>query len=851
MVSRILIKKIYFRRVLLSTILNLILCSVIAQTNERASIQAKEMLQKLTIEDCIHLISGSDDMNAPGIPRLGIPDLKMTDGPFGPHTGKAPGFPVGICLAATWDTILINQAASLMGKCTHAQGKNTLLGPCINIHRVPNGGRNFESYGEDPWLTSRMAVAFIKGLRKENVLPMVKHFACNNNDWNRSCTNVDVDERTLREIYLPSFEAAVKEGGALGVMSSYNYIRGLHASEQEYLIRQILKNEWGFKGIVVSDWTSVYSTVGPINAGLDVEMPMPVYFLPDSIRKYLKMGLIMEEILKEKAERLLYVRYASGINESAPIKQGSSILMSSETNKMVRDLAEKGITLLKNENKILPLSGSYLKSIAVIGPNAATLQSGGGGSSYIESFYRVTPLEGIRKLAGKDIEVTYALGDPLVYNRIDPIASTCFLQPDGKTPGLKAEYYNNVSFEGKPTYSCVDTSINFTWFDQQPAPGLDRSKYSVRWSGYLVPPQTGWYTLKYMTLNAGVNGDFTIDYAMVLIDNKAVIDHSHRQDASPGVMQQYFEAGKKYALRVEMAVPHNRGQAILGWIPPVKTNKNANLITEAVDVAAKADVAIVCVGWNSLYETEGYDKEEGISLPCFQEDLITAVAAVNPNTIVIVNSGTPFFCEKWAPKVKGLIMAYYPGHEGGNALANILFGKVNPSGKLPFTCIADSSQTPVYKNYTNVVPTINYAEGLYFGYRYIDKNKMTPQYSFGYGLSYTSFAMSNAKAQVNGSHATVTLSVKNTGDREGEEVVQVYVCPQNPKVDKPVKELKGFAKVFLKSGETKQLSINLSPRAFAYFNVDQMKWLTEAGKYKLIIGNSSQNVQQTVNVNVK
>jgi beta-glucosidase len=814
--------------------------SIKSQNYDRYSQQADSVLKLLSLDDCINFISGCEGMQAPGIPRLGIPELKMTDGPFGPHWGKAPAFPVGVCLAATWDTTAVFQAAQLMGKCTYAQGRNTLLGPCVNIHRVPTGGRNFESYSEDPWLASRMAVAVVKGLQSEHVVPTVKHFALNNNDWNRHQSDVEIDERALHEIYLPSFKAAVKEAGTLGIMSSYNKIRGAHASENEYLLNDILKKDWGYKGIVVSDWGSVYSTVGSVKAGLDIEMALPQFFSKDSIMKYLNAGLITKEQIYDKARRNLYVRFAAGLFN--PVQVDSKILKSESTNKFIRTLAEDGITLLKNESNILPFNRDKIKSIAVIGPNAAELRSGGGGSSYTDPFYKVSPLEGIRNAAGKIINVQYALGDTLVYEMINPIAKSYFVQPDGINQGLKAEYFNNSKLLGKPVYTCTDSIINFTFQDQAPAPGMARKSYSVRWTGFVVPEYSGWYILQFQTNNDG----------MMYLDNEPVVNRMGRLDATPLSMRKYLEKGRKYALRLEIFVPESNGRAILGWIPPVKTNKYPERIQQAVELAKKSDMAVVCVGWDSMFETEGYDKDEGITLPGFQEDLINAVTAVNPNTVVVMNSGTPVFMKNWESKVKGLIMAYYPGHEGGNALASILFGDVNPSGKLPFTFIADSAQAPAFKNYMNVTNKINYKEGIYIGYRFVDKNKMTPRFPFGYGLSYSTFTITKASAKIIGENSfDVKVLIENTGKTAGKEVIQVYVSDVNSKIDMPVKQLKAFSKVMVQPGETKEVHLKLSPDAFKYYDVKQKKWLTDNGRYKLLIGNSSQNIAQTLDVIVK
>jgi beta-glucosidase len=370
---------------------------------------------------------------------------------------------------------------------------------------------------------------------------------------------------------------------------------------------------------------------------------------------------------------------------------------------------------------------------------------------------------------------------------------------------------------------------------------MARRTYSVRWQGFIVPGQTGWHILKFQTNNDGI----------LYIDNVAAIDRMGRLDPTPLMMRKYLEAGRKYAIRLEIFVPGSGGQAILGWIPPVAKEPDFDKIDQAVVIAEESDVAVICVGWDKMYETEGYDKDEGITLPGHQEELIRKVAAVNPNTIVIINSGTPVLMDGWEPAVKGLMLAYYPGHEGGNALASLLFGEVSPSGKLPFTFIADSSQAPAFRNYMSVNPTIRYEEGLYIGYRYIDKNRLVPRYPFGYGLSYTTFSMGKPSVKALGNNNfRISLMVKNTGCMAGKEVVQVYVSDQNPGVEKPVKELKAFSKVMLQPGEEKEVNLVLSSRAFAYYNAENRKWTTEPGKYTLLIGNSSQNILQRTDLKI-
>jgi beta-glucosidase len=839
------------KRILINLVLA-IFCLTVAQSCQQKSLykersaktedRVEDLLKHMTLDEKLEQLAGTGDndgfdtkVNA----RLGIPAFKMTDGPLGVRWGKSTAFPSGVSIAATWDTLLITRFAGALADETHAKGRNYLLGPCVNIHRFPAGGRNFESYGEDPYLTSRLAVNYIKALQAKNVIPSVKHFALNNQEWQRTEIDVLADERTMHEMYLPAFEAAVKEAGVYTVMSAYNKVNGWWCSENQHLLTDILKKEWGFKGLVVSDWVSTHSTINAAKNGLDVEMPIANIYSAKNLKKAMQDGKVSEEMINDKVRRILRVKFKAGLFDEILIPD-TAVLRGKAHKKLALDIAKASIVLLKNEKDLLPLDRNKVKKIAVIGPNAAIARAGGGGSSRIEPYYSVSPLEGIKSFVGKNVEVIYAQGDELRSTPLLPIARQ-FLKPAGMPgSGMKAEYFRNTKPEGTPALTRVDSTVYFMWENDPPAPGIDKDNYAVRWTGSLTPPLTRKYTF-FTASDDGVR---------LFIDGKKLIDNWSDHGTMVDSVKIGLIAGKSYDMKVEYYERAGEAVLLLGWDLPVAEVQNT-LIADAVKAAQSADVAIVFAGTSDAFESEGFDRIGGLSLPGNQNKLIKAVADANPRTIVVLNTGTPVITGTWLGSVPALLEAFFPGQEGGNAVAEILFGKYNPCAKLPFSFIGGYDQTPAYKGYMDKSLKAPYAEGIFVGYRFLEKNNITPTFPFGYGLSYTTFSYSGLSV-VNNDQGTylVKLRVKNTGKVAGSEIVQLYIADDHSKIARPVKELKGFAKVTLEPGQEKEVTMHLNSRSFAWYDVTTRDWKVVPGNFVIMAGSSSADIRLKTGLNI-
>ncbi len=697
-----------------------------------ADARAADALKRMTLEEKAAMLSGSAWMDSAPVPRLGIPAIKMADGPMGVRSWagsssitnsvnnpaakvESTAFPSGIDMAATWDTDLVQREGVAIGEEVKALGRDMILGPTVNINRQPLWGRNFEGYGEDPYLSGQLGVAYVEGVQSQGVIPSVKHFAVNNEEYERHRVNVVIDERTLHEIYLPAFKAAVQQGGAWNVMSAYNKLNGIHCGEDPYLLNDILRKKFGFKGFVVSDWGSTYSTAPTVNAGMDLEMPggppMQAWIVrpqtlksgngagwltEDKVLGEVKAGHITEAAIDDNVRRILRIIFLSGIYDHPHTGGGEVDTPAQRT--MALKGATEGIVLLKNENALLPLDTKTIHSIAVIGPNAAVARAG-GGSSMVRPKSAIAPLDAIRARAAKasGLTVTYALG---------------------------------VGMQG-----------------ENPA-----------------------------------------------------------QDT-----------------------PEARAAAL----------------KEATDAAAKADVAVVVVGRYNKLESEGFDVKT-MDLPEGQDELIAAVEKANPRTVVVLNTGDPVTMTKWIDATPALLDIWYGGEEGGDALASILFGDANPSGKLPVTLPKKYEDTPAAANYPGENLEVHYAEGLYVGYRYYDTKNVAPQFPFGFGLSYTTFAYSGLKiSPKSSSTGTVEVSakVKNTGPRAGAEVVELYVHDGHSKIDRPIHELKGFSRLELKPGESKTVTFTLNRDAFSYWSPATKAWQADPGTFEIQLGASSRDIR--------
>ncbi|HEV7781027.1 MAG TPA: glycoside hydrolase family 3 C-terminal domain-containing protein, partial [Chitinophagaceae bacterium] len=653
------------------------------------------------------------------------PEIVMSDGPHGvrPEHGRdwnldnnsldsGTYLPTGVCLAATWNPALGIKYGTVLGQEAKFRGKNVILGPGINIIRTALNGRNFEYQSEDPYLVSKMVVGYIKGVQAQGVSACVKHYLANNQELWRHTVDVQMSERALREIYLPGFKAAVQEGNVNTLMSSYNKFRGQWASQNYYLLTQILRKEFGFKGVVMSDWDANTSTLQPLWNGLDLEMGTDLrrrdnpdygkFWMGDTVVTLVRTGRFPEYLVDQKVKRILYVMYKSGMMNS---KKEPGSYNTKESQLTAAQVAEEGIVLLKNTsesgNAILPVDRNSVKSIAVIGYNAERNQSMGGGSSQVRAFYEITPLKGLKALAGNKTSISYSKGYEIVR-------------------GAKA---------------------------------------------------------------------------------------------------------------------------------------NPALIAEAVEAAKKADVAIIVGGWthgydysvwrDNQYDAEDYDKPN-MKMPFGQDELIDAVLKANPKTVVVLMGGGAIDMSQWVDRAPAIVQAWYPGLEGGNALAKIIFGEVNPSGKLPMSFPKKLEDEPAHKlgqypgDSTRIV---HYFDDIYVGYRYYDTYKVEPQFAFGHGLSYTTFEYSDLIVTGKGKAAIINFTIKNTGKVAGAETAQVYVKQMKPSLPRPEKELKAFDKVFLKPGESKIIRINLDENAFQYYSDIENKWVMENGDYEIQVGASSRNIK--------
>ncbi len=665
--------------------------AVYANPKAPAASRVSDLLGRLTQPEKFSLMAqiGYGDpykLNLPAIPRLGIPSLRTIDSSAGLRDGPASAFPMEVVMASTWDPLLVKQIGAAVGQEARAKNRQIVYGPCVNIQRTPQGGRYFECFSEDPTVDAQMATAYIDGMQSQNVASCIKHYICNDQETSRHDINVAVDERTLHEIYLPVFDAAIHDAHVWALMPALGRVNGTFCAQSRPLVADLLKSQWGWDGLAVSDWGSVHETAATLNAGTDVEMPQPDHFNPAALTSALSNQQITQTEIDDAVRRVLRLMLRTGMLD-APRPVSQSVVNSPAHQALARKAALEGITLLKNTNNFLPLPKT-IHSLAVIGPNAADTQLGGRWSADVKPFYQVSVLEGIKQKIGLGAKVSFELGCP----RIGPSA--------------------------------------------------------------------------------------------------------------PGAIE------------------------------------------KAAALAKTADAAIVVVGTDNNYEGEEMDPPD-LHLPGDQEKLIAAVAAANPRTLVVLNCGTPLLVSRWLPHVPGLLEMWYSGQEAGNAAAALIFGDANPSGKLAGTWAYARDQYSDWGNYPGAGGFIRYMEGVNVGYRHFDKERIKPLFPFGFGLSYTTFAYSKLEVpkSVKSGAAGVRVSVTNTGKRGGDEIVQCYVRPLAPKEDRPLRELKAFARVSLLPGQTKAVTLTLGPHAFAYWDTKTHGWQTNPGAYALDIGASSRDIR--------
>lgn len=818
------------RIIITISLLQLIFSTSILPQSGEMELKIQKIINQLTLEEKIDLIGGTGFETKP-IERLGIPSLLMSDGPLGVNRGKSTAFPSGILMAATFNPDLIEKVGKAIAEETKAHGRNVILGPCVNIARIPMGGRNFESFGEDPYLTSRMTVSYIKGVQSENVAATVKHYAVNNQEHNRMFIDAIVSERALNEIYFPGFKAAVKEANVSAVMAAYNKLNGFYCSESEFLLKNILKGEWNFQGIVMSDWGAVHSIEPTFKNGLDLEMPEGKYLNKNNLLEKIKNGELSEDELNDKIRRILSVMFRIGLFDK--YEYDSTKLNNEEHKNLALDVAKEGIVLLKNEDNILPLDLNKINSIAVIGPTSNVAITGGGGSSMVTPFYSISPLDALQNKVGNKVKINFAQG-VILNGTITPIKKEfLFTDKNGKINGLVGEYFTNIEMKGNPSKIRVDSVLDFKWEWDAPFEDFPKDYFSVRWSGYLKIDRSSFYAIN-------VSSDDGIRF---YLDDRLVIDDWNDHAELTNSYTTYLQAGKFYKIKLEF---YERGGSAICRLGLRDTD--TNLISQATDAAKKSDIAIVFVGTNYTYESEGFDRKDLI-LPQNQDELIKRIAEANKNTIVVLTTGSPVLMSEWIKNTKAILQTWFAGEQIGNAVAEILLGETNPSGKLPITFPIRWEDCSAYPYYMKDDSITRYDDGIFVGYRHFEKYNIKPLFPFGYGLSYTTFELSDLKLSKSnlsiGDSLKIMLKVKNVGSRKGKEVVQLYVGAKESRIERPIKELKRFQKIELNSGEEEEISFYLTTDDLKYYDELSSSWKVEDGKYQIFIGNSSDNLSLT------
>ncbi len=808
-----------------------------AYRNRHASIERRveSLLKLMTVDEKIAMLSGTG-FDTRANQRLGIPSLRMTDGPAGVRSGYATAFPAPIAMAATWDTSLQYHVGRAIALEAASKGKNVLLAPCVNILRLPLGGRDFESYGEDPYLTSQMAVSFIRGVQSRPVIACVKHYVCNNQEWERHNVNVVVDERALREIYFPAFRAAVQEGGVGSVMAAYNKVRGYHCTENNYLLNHVLKEEWGFKGFVVSDWGATYHTVAAANAGLDMEMPYGDHF-GDSLREAVKRGEVSEQVIDDKVRRLLRALFQSGAFDT-PVQEDTTVIYRDEQRQLAHEAALNSIVLLKNDREMLPLNMNKIRKLALIGAGAVEPRTGGGGSSRVTPLYSVTPLQALKKFLSDQIDIVVSPG-VAEKGDIIPVETKYLRTGDGRR-GLEGSYYSYNRVSEAPILNRIDSTISFNWGYDGPSPLFhrpdDRNAFSVKWKGKVLPPAGGTYV--FHALN---NGSIK-----VFVDNQLIIDAQDNGDKAAITSGEVkLSAGRAYDMAVEYHFNGGYSQVKLGWNIP-----GYHPIEEAVRIAKEADAVIVFAGLSDHFESEGFDRDH-LNMPQ-QDVLVMAVASANPNTVVVLQTGSPVNINAWNRLAAAIVQAWYGGEEGGRAIAEVLLGKFNPCGKMPFSYIGSRNDSPAMDGYRDTGLVADYKEGIYTGYRYLDKQHLNCLYPFGYGLSYTRFLYSNLAVEKTGKNEfSVSAEIKNIGYVKGKQVLQVYIHHIGSDIDRPDKELKSFCKVEVPVGESRTVHFLLHEDAFSEYYDKENRWVVEPGDYNIMLATSAREIRLMYKVKVE
>ncbi len=813
-------------------------------------VRIADLLSRLTLEEKVSLMAGSAAFTLMGIERLGIPTVRVTDGPTGVRSNEgeaATVFPVGIAIASTWNPELTREVAAAIGREALALDNHVVLAPTINIIRTPIWGRNFETYSEDPFLSGVLGAAYIDGLQAEGVGASLKHYAVNNQEQGRMTVSAEVDERTLREIYLAGFELAVKRAHPWTVMASYNKINGTYATENAYILTDILKGEWGWDGVVVSDWGAVHSTAPAANAGCDLEMPGPALWYGEKLLAAVRSGEVPEWRVDESARRLLRLVLRTGvIDQTAPPK---GELRSKRHRDIAARAAEEAVVLLKNQGELLPLDLGATRTLAVIGPNAAARRIQGGGSSQVRAGRQTSILQAIGELVGARCIVLHGEGGD--NEPVPPTARPALFSPDEarSQAGLTCEYFAQRGFDAEPYRSLPERQIG-KLVSAASMSGLGKGLGALRWSGWFWPTRDGRHELSIRAPGSGrlvLAGEVVIDEATEgSVDTMDVGGVA----AARKIAAVELIGGKGYPIQIEYVRPSD-GSGIPWEYVGIGVRQPSGSVEEAAALAAGADAAIVVIGAASVTEAEGYDRAN-LDLPGDQNALVEAVLAANPRTVVVMSNGAPY-AMPWIDHVPAVLEAWLGGEEGPAAVARILFGLSEPSGRLPVSFPRRLEDSPAHPWYPGA-ETAPYGEGLFVGYRHFDRAAEAPMFPFGFGLTYTRFAYADIEAPEEvriGEPVKVSFTLRNVGQRRGKETPQLYVRPRGPSLERPVKELKGFAKVALGPGEERPISLMLDERAFSFYDPRKKAWVAEAGAYDLLIGASAADIELQATVRLE
>jgi beta-glucosidase len=811
------------------------------------------LVKQMTLQQKLDYIGGTG-FGVRGIPALGIPPLEMSDGPYGTRSNS--GFPsttyaAGINMAASWDPALAARIGGGIGRDARARGVHFMLGPGINIYRSPRNGRNFEYFGEDPFLAGKIAVGYITGMQEQGVSATVKHYLGNNSEFLRHDSDTEIDERTLREIYLPGFEAAVKEGHVSAVMDSYNLINGLHATQNGYFNIEIMRKEWGFKGVMMSDWDATYDAIGAANGGLDIEEPTGKFMNNANLGPAIQAGKVSEATIDEKVRRILETAASYGWL-TRDQRDTSISFVDAKNNTVALDAAREGAVLLKNSGNLLPLDKSAVKTILIVGPDGYPGVPVGGGSAGVVPFHQVSALEGISNEFGASATVQYDSGVPTLSSLASATEFTT--EAKGSKAGLKLESFNNLDLSGSPVSTTVTRHAVLAGLTiKQAIADIDAvmemlfnsppSQISHRLTGFYNAATATKYIFALEDSGEGSGN-------RVYVDGKLVIDNWRIVRAFQPHITLDLPAGPHKVVVEEWQKTPIGGHVALAIVP-----ENKVVRPEAVKLAAKADVVLVTAGFQQESESEGGDRT--FSLPYGQSELIREIAAANPKVVVAITSGGNVDFTKWIDDVPAVLETWYAGQAGGQALAEILFGDVNPSGHLPATFERKEADNPTFANYYPAGDSkrVDYKEGIFVGYRGYEKNKIKPLFPFGFGLSYTTFKFTNLtfdqKDEGGEIHAVARFDVTNTGSRKGAEVAQLYVTEEHPKVPRPEHELKGFERIELSPGETKRVEIPLDARSFSYYDIAAKRWAIGSNRFTVSVGDSVESLSLKTDVNLK